>query len=391
MDALILSCGTGGGHNSACEAIRQELAARGHRAVTLNPYLLKGKKTAETIDNTYIGLVQKLPAAFGVVYRLGNAYRRLPVPSPVYYINRGMVPLLESFLREHHFDAIVTTHLFPAEILTNMRRCGISMPVTYYVATDYTCIPFTEETDCDYYVIPSEALKEEFVSSGIPEERILPLGIPVERQFREKIRQDEARKHLGLDTEMKYILIAGGSIGAGQIEQIVPLLLDHYQDSVRLIIVCGNNHTLYQHLERNYQNRCILLGYTPQMAEYMCACDLFVSKPGGLSSTEAAVAGVPLVHITPIPGCETRNMAFFEKHGLCLAAGSPKDHLTDACDRLLDKACQQEMKENQHKFIPGDAALSICRFMEEVDQGLKNPDSWRGQIVPGFRRLNRFA
>lgn len=365
MDALILSCGTGGGHDSACAAVKQALTARGHNAATLNPYLLRGVKTAEAVNHTYNILAQKAPSAFGMVYRLGNVYRRLPVSSPVYYINKRMAPLLEKFICENHFDAIVTTHLFPAEIITNMKRCGAAVPATYFIATDYTCIPFTEETDCDYYVIPAKELTDEFVFRGIPRERIIPSGIPVAQQFCAGKDKNETKICLGLDTNMRYILIAGGSIGAGQIDQIVPMLLEHYGDTARLIVVCGNNQALYQRLQRTYGERCTLLGYTAQMADYMNACDLFLSKPGGLSSTEAAVAGAALVHITPIPGCETRNMDFFEKHGMCYAVHSLRKQLLDACDRLLNETCRQEMQENQRRVISADAAVSLCELMEK--------------------------
>ncbi len=364
MDALILSCGTGGGHNSACTAIEQALTLRGHHATTLNPYLLKSEKTAETVNQAYIFLAQKAPNAFGAVYRLGNAYRKLPVSSPVYYLNRGMVPLMEAYLRESGCDAVVTTHLFPAEILTNMKRMGKAVPTTYFIATDYTCIPFTEETDCDFYVIPAKELTDEFVARGIAPERIVPLGIPVRQQFYEKVSRSEARRRLGLDPDEKIILIAGGSIGAGQIKEIVPLLLEHYGGAARLIVVCGNNQELYQHLRQAYADRCTLLEFTAQMADYIRACDLFLSKPGGLSSTEAAVTGAALIHITPIPGCENRNMNFFAQNGMCLAVTSPKKQLLAACDQLMEEKARQTMRENQRRVIPPDAADAICTLME---------------------------
>lgn len=366
MDALILSCGTGGGHNSACEALKEELSSRGHGAKMLNPYLLKGSRTAETVNNAYNLLAQKAPSAFGVVYRLGNAYRRLPVSSPVYLLNKGMVPLFEDYLSRNRCDAIVSTHLFPAEIVTYMKRQGRPVPKTYFVATDYTCIPFTEETDCDYYIIPSKELVDEFVDRGIPRERIVPLGIPVRKCFREAEGRFEAKRRLGLDPCKMHILIAGGSMGAGQIEQIVPLLLEHYGDEVKIIVICGSNKTLYDNLSKEQGDRCILYGYTDKMAELMRACDLFLSKPGGLSSTEAAVSGAALIHITPIPGCETRNMEFFEKYGMSLAVNAPKKQLADACDRLLDEGFRRKMRENQIKTVPQNAAGVICDFLEEV-------------------------
>ncbi len=368
METLILSCGTGGGHDAACAAVKQALEAKGHGATVLNPYTLRGGQTANAINHAYIALAQKAPSAFGMIYQLGNAYRRLPVSSPVYRLNRWMAPLLEDYIDRNRFDAIVTTHLFPAEILTNMKRRHKPVPKTYFIATDYTCIPFTEETDCDFYIIPARELEDEYLARGIPKERIFPLGIPVQQQFSQDEDRDEARRRLGLDPEQKYILIAGGSIGAGQIEQVVSLLMEHYQDSAELIIVCGNNQSLYQSMQKEYAGKCRVLPYTTQMADLMKACDLFLSKPGGLSSTEAAVTGTALVHITPIPGCETRNMRFFSQNGMSAAVTSPKKQLLDACDRLLDDAQKQRMCQNQHRLIHPDSALAICDLMEREFQ-----------------------
>ena len=155
MDALILSCGTGGGHNSAGRAVECELVSRGHRVTFLDPYTLKDQKTSSVVNHAYISLAQKAPWAFGAVYKLGDAYRKLPVRSPVYHINRGMAPILAGWLEEHPCDAIIMPHLFPAEIVTQMKKQGLPVPATFFVATDYCCIPFTEETDCDRYIIPS--------------------------------------------------------------------------------------------------------------------------------------------------------------------------------------------------------------------------------------------
>lgn len=365
MKILILSCGTGGGHNSACMALKKQMENRGHDVETLNPYMLKGRRTASTIDRAYIAMAQKIPKAFGAVYKLGDSYRRLPVASPVYYLNRYMVPVMEQYIAENHFDAILMTHLFPAEILTNMKRKGKKVPPTCFVMTDYTCIPFTEETDCDYYIIPAEELKDEFISRGLPEDKLYPFGIPVRQQFSQQKDRTLVRQKLGFSPDKKYILVAGGSIGAGQIPQIVSLLLRHYsRNDVEVIVVCGNNRTLYERLSADYGEQCTLLQYTSNMADYMCACDLFLSKPGGLSSTEAAVCGTALIHVTPIPGCETNNMQFFERHGMCLAVTSPKTQLISACDQLMDDNERQKMCGSQKRCILADAAQNICSLVE---------------------------
>ena len=75
MNVLILSCGTGGGHNAAGAAVQKQLQKQGHQVVMINPYQLKSNRLAGVIDKVYIGLVQKNSTLFGFVYRLGELYR----------------------------------------------------------------------------------------------------------------------------------------------------------------------------------------------------------------------------------------------------------------------------------------------------------------------------
>ena len=83
-----------------------------------------------------------------------------------YNLDTWMVP--EEYLQENPVDAIVMPHLYPAETITYMRRNGFALPLTVAVMTDYTCIPFWEETDCDYYITPHKKLHPEIIKRGIP-------------------------------------------------------------------------------------------------------------------------------------------------------------------------------------------------------------------------------
>ncbi|MGI6006770.1 MAG: MGDG synthase family glycosyltransferase [Ruminococcus sp.] len=357
MEVLILSCKTGGGHNMAGVAVQEELIRRGHRTVFLDPYQLTGTSLDRAVGNAYVRLVQRCPGAFGVLYQLGEAFRRLPFRSPVYFLNIPVAEKLGTYLKKNSFDCIVTTHLFPAEMLTSLKRSGIELPPSIFIATDYTCIPFTEETDCDYYVIPSEELTDEFVKRGIPEEKIRPLGIPVRAGFRRVMNLKPRGKK-----DLHYLLVSGGSIGAGSMERTLKRLkgkLKGRKDWL-CIVICGNNQRLYRKLKRIYGNdqQYIILGKTECMEKYMKISDLFLSKPGGLSSSEAAVLGVPLLHITPIPGCESRNMKFFADRGMSF----------NGCKKisLENKAYLNEMYRNQKKYCKGDETEKICDFLEKI-------------------------
>lgn len=368
MEVLILSCGTGGGHNEAGNAVREELERRGHRVTMMNPYELRNHKTADTINQMYIRTAQKAPHFFGLLYSMGNLYRRLPVHSPVYYMNGKMSAYLQEYLEKYPVDLIIMPHIFPAQILLNMKKRRIKIPKTMLIATDYTCIPFTEESDCDVYIIPSVDLKEEFIRRGIPSERIYPYGIPVRKAFREQKSKENAMQNLGLDSDKQYILVSGGSIGAGKVEWLVALLY-HWckkKEHMNIIVVCGHNTTLYQRLKKRYKKKVQVIGYTEKMAEYMKASRVFITKPGGLSITEGAVMGTPMVHVASIPGCESRNLKFFKRHEMSIPVRSTRRAVWNALKYLQDKEHCQKMMRAQQKAINANATEEIVDLAENI-------------------------
>lgn len=372
MEALILSCSTGGGHNSAGQAVAEELERRGHKAVFMDPYQLAGKNTASNIGNFYIKTVQKMPRFFGFIYNLGEIYRTLPFRSPIYFLNGKMVPAMNEFLKNNHFDVVVMPHLYPAEIMTRMKDAGLETPKTVFVATDYRCIPFTEETNCDYYVTPTKRLAFDFLNRKIPEEKLLHFGIPVRNEFKKQISKEELKRSLGFDVGEKLILLSGGSMGAGKIGVSVKILSEYIKENegYSLVIICGNNKKLYDRLSEKYQGneKIRLVETTPKMEDYMRASEVFISKPGGLSSTEAAVSNVPFIHISPIPGCESYNAEFFSENKMSLAVKNPKRELVSALEKLKDNEFSSEMKKAQREIINKNSTDDLCDFLERIVQ-----------------------
>lgn len=368
MNILILSCDTGGGHNTTGLAILEELQRRGHHAVMKDPFQLSQSIFAKNVGTAYVKLVQKFPKAFGLLYHLGMMVTKLPGRSPVYYANGLMADHMAEYLDQHPTDVIVCPHLYPAEILTYLKHRGFSCPKSVFIATDYTCIPFTEETDCNCYVIPHKSLMQEFIRRQIPREKLKPLGIPVRRAFTSDMSKSEARKLLGLSEKDTYFLIAGGSIGAGSLKQFVKYLTNRLKKQEHIIVICGKNDSLRRSLEKTYRNtpKVSILGATDQMAAYMRACDLLYSKPGGLSSTEAAVMGIPLVHITPIPGCETCNRNFFRKKGMSVSADQIKQQADLGLKLLENPKAVQDMMIRQKKNTSRSAAKNICDLIESM-------------------------
>ena len=148
MKALILSCGTGGGHNDAGRGIAEGLTERGHEAVFLNQYLgLASKQVDQLICSIYMNTITRHPHAFPVVYGIGrgvsSALHPLHIQSPIYFANsRKLADILGSLIYREQFDVVLMPHLYPAETMTALKRRGFLLPPTIAVATDHTSIPF---------------------------------------------------------------------------------------------------------------------------------------------------------------------------------------------------------------------------------------------------------
>lgn len=372
MDALILSCATGGGHNTAAEAMKEELKSRGHHVTFMDPYTLFGRDLDKKVGQCYVRVAQKAPKFFGFIYKIGDLYRRLPVKSPVFWANKRAADRMKAYLDQNSYDVILTTHLFPGEILTHLRLRGVALPKIIYISTDYTCIPFVEEIDCDYFIVPSRKHKEESCAWGIPEEKVIPIGIPVKKRFREKLDREKTMRQLGLDAEKRYILVSGGSIGAGELYKSIRVLYDFLKkyENIRILVICGNNRQLYKKMKKKYgeEPQICLIRSTKRMAEYLKVCDVYISKPGGLSSTEAAAANIPLIHITPIPGCESKNIEYFTSLGMSLGVMKPEE-LVPALKKFQDADFVNNMKKAQRDQINANAACEIADFIEEKVSG----------------------
>ena len=368
MKILILSCSTGGGHNAAGKAVKEQLEKKGHEAVMLDPFSLKSDKTASTVGNAYLLAAGKAPGFFGFIYKIGSSISSSRHKSPVYYANTLMVKRLKAYLDENHFDAVVMPHLFPAEMMTCMKRRHMDIPPTVVISTDYTCIPFFEETECDYYIIPHEDLAEEDIERGLPTEKLYPFGIPVSPSFQKKTDKEKAKVKLHLPADKPVYLVMSGSMGFGKMHLFVFELTRKLTHDEQLIIICGNNKKTQRILKYTYyRNKNVhITGFTEHVSDYMDASDVIFTKPGGLTSTEALVKNIPVVYTAAIPGCETKNREFFVSRGLALASERIHVQISQGITLVENKEIRNAMINTQKHFAKPHAAVDIVTLLEEV-------------------------
>ena len=108
-------------------------------------------------------------------------------------------------------------------------------------------------------------------------------------------------------------------------------------------MVCGRNEPLRAELNeavRKLGKRSkvsfTLLGFTTEMDELMTSADLYVGKPGGLTTSEALSKGLAMVVINPIPGQEERNSDHLLEQGAAIRCNN-LPALAYKIDTLIDR------------------------------------------------------
>ena len=153
MNIAILSCNTGGGHNSAAAAIARELDAQGHTYKIYNTLDFLPPSSARLISRGHDFAYRHAPKLYGAGYR----YEEKHPPVLLYeQCGKGCLPLWEA-LTEQGAQAVICVHVFPAMMMTELSGRGLYLP-SYFVATDYTCSPGVSELVVDGICIPHPLL-----------------------------------------------------------------------------------------------------------------------------------------------------------------------------------------------------------------------------------------
>ena len=372
MKILILSCNTGGGHNTAARAIKEVFDSCGDECEIKDALSFGGQFASDLVCDAYVEIVKKTPNLFGDFYALGNKLGAMnaaseKIRSPIYIVNKLYADDLEEYIRENKFNVVICTHIFPAEAMTHLRkRHNLNIPF-YFVATDYYCCPMAEEITPDVYFVPHKDSIFTYKNKGISGKKLIPTGIPVSQRFVNSVDKATARAAVGILPEDKAFLLMSGSMGFGDVIETAHTILNNADEHFKVVAITGNNTDLFNEFKKEFadDSRLILLGFTDQVHVYMSACDILLTKPGGLSSTEAFVCGIPIVHTSPIPGCETENTQFFTEHHLSVRADSAKEAGRLATTLMNDDFLRNQIIQAQKQYKTGNAAKSIVEYIKK--------------------------
>lgn len=319
---LILSASAGTGHLRAAEAL--EKAANAHPEVGevlhLDALRYTNKMFRRFYGQFYIDLVKSAPVLLGWFYDTQDEpWKTEKMRFMLDRMNTG--PLIRK-IKTFQPDLTVCTHFLPAEILAHLiKRDKIDTELSVTV-TDYYVHAMWLSRVFHRYFVANEESRIQLENIGFPPECITVSGIPVDPAFaRERDRSQLRIKH-GLRPDIPVLLVSAGALGVSSAERIVEVL-GELTEPVQVVVVCGKNEKLRQTVMEqveHYPAPCAhlnfkVLGYTNEMHDLMMAADLYIGKPGGLTTAEAMSCGLPMVIYQPIPGQEERNSDYLLENG----------------------------------------------------------------------------
>ena len=365
---LILSASVGCGHMRAAQAIETAL------------YRLRPDATVEHIDvlklanrafrriygQGYFDLVAKTPHLIGHLYdHLDHPPRKMARPLEKFRsgLQQASLAPLVNLLTSRPWDLAINTHFLPAEIIGTLRSAGrIDFP-QITVTTDFDTHRLWHNPHCDCYFTATEEGRLHLADFGVPIQDIFATGIPVDPVF--TIRKDplECRRRYGLSVDRAIVLQLAGGLGIGRIAQLHAKLLETKMP-LHLVVVTGRNADALRQIQKipcPPKHDRTILGFTDAMDELMAAADVVVTKPGGLTSSEALARGTPMIIVDPIPGQETRNADYLLENGAALKVNHPASLAMKVEALLSEPSRLRKMRTACLRAAKPNAAFDVAR------------------------------
>lgn len=359
---MILSSASGAGHIRAADALTLAFENKGITAKHVEVLKYTNPIFRKVYSDLYKEIVNKNPDLFGWVYKAFDKpwkyqKRRLALD----LLNTGR---FVKFIKKEKPELVICTHFLPAEIIIHLKRKKILDVPIGIVVTDFDAHAMWLYKDVDWYFVACEETKVYLEALGIPSKTIFVTGISVDPVFEISKPQKETRMRLGLDVNLKTVLVSAGGFGVGPVESLINSI-DTVKHPIQIAVICGRNPQLENRLRKNKNTNhpMKVIGFTKEIDEWMAASDLLVGKAGALTSSEAFARGLVLVIVNPIPGQEERNSDHFLEKGIALRCNNIAT-LGYKIDSLLsDNDRFSQMQENVKNFARPKSASEIVSIV----------------------------
>ncbi len=359
LRVTIFSCTYGGGHHRVAEVLAQELRRLPGCDVTVYDYIETFLGHLYNVVSTffYVGTVRWVPWIWRWFYRTTSdiAYDSFTQR----FINGLGKGRLARFLTTRRPDLVVCTYCVPAGAISELKQAGTTQVPCVTVVTDHAVHSQWIHPYVDLFLVSSEHVRDGLVARGIPAERVLASGIPIDPRFAVAVDRRDLRRARGLDPDRPVILAMVGAANLVRGPLDLYRTLTDLPRSVQILFVCGRDERLRRAIEAltpAARNPVHVFGYVRDVYELMAISDLMVSKAGGVTTSEALAAGLPMIAVSPVPGQEEENLSYLTDLGAVVGVATPAELRRVALDLLDHPDRLEQMREAARRVKRPDAA-----------------------------------
>jgi UDP-N-acetylglucosamine:LPS N-acetylglucosamine transferase len=360
MKIIIFYASIGSGHVSAARTVEKSIREK-------NPTTLVVLKDIRAFMNPvwralderlYWFIAENLPESFDLLYT-SFSRKGAHAPSIASLANDYPAERVVEYIRSEAPDVILSTHYGAAQVLGGLRERGFlrRTPIGW-IHTDYIQSYFpriSNRIDRTFVALPDLASK--WTEAGVPSDKVVATGMPVDIPRAEKQLLRRELETIGLSTDIMTILIVMGGSGVGDQVGMVRNLVAKVSRPVQIVAVCGANAVQQSHLETYSlelpaQVSLVPLGFVPHdmLVNLIGAVDLLITKPGGLTPSEAFALRTPTIVLDVIPGHERENAETFARLGLAKISRGVEFLGEDVAALMNDRDALSRMRHEQTQY-----------------------------------------
>jgi len=359
---LSLYVSASSGHQRAADAIGEALSivAPKWETIGVDSFTYVYPNVGRLVSRTYLEILHRTPALWDFIY--DNPDVEMATREARALLNLVSARKLKKLVSKYNPSAIVCTQAAPCSVFAAEKRRGrLSVPLIA-VITDFAVHSYWVYNEVDLYCVPSEEVRRTLVKQGISSSRIAVTGIPISPVFLQHVPKERVRASLKLDPHRSTVLVMGGSQGMGPLQELISDLVPL---EAQILVLTGLNRDLFRSLSKRYarEKRVRILGYTKTVHRLMDAADVLITKPGGLTSSEALAKGLPMVISNPIPGQEERNAAYLIRQGVAERADDPAEAAEVTSTLLRGSNKWKRMAERTTAIAMPYAAIEVARHI----------------------------
>ncbi|WP_420022394.1 diglucosyl diacylglycerol synthase [Bacillus velezensis] len=362
---LILTANYGNGHVQVAKTLYEQCLRLGLDVTVSNLYQESNPIVSEVTQYLYLksfSIGKQFYRLF--YYGVDKIYNKRKFNIYFKMGNKRLGQLVE----EHKPDIIINT--FPMIVVPEYRRRTGKVIPTFNVMTDFCLHKIWVHENVDKYYVATDYVKEKLIEIGTHPNNVKITGIPIRPQFEESMPKEPIYKKYNLSPDKKVLLIMAGAHGVlKNVKELCENLV--HDDQVQVVVVCGKNSSLKESLsslEGDNADRLKVLGYVERIDELFRITDCMITKPGGITLTEATAIGVPVILYKPVPGQEKENAIFFEDRGAAVVVNRHEEILESVTSLLADEEKLNRMKSNiKSLHLPNSSEVILQDIIKESE------------------------